>query len=60
MIFDIKNFHSSVSKKLLDDSLNFRWQHLQIKGEGFNFIENKKMTTLQQGNSVAKEKHQSF
>ena len=31
MIFDIKDFYSSLSKKLLDDSINFARQHVQIK-----------------------------
>ena len=37
MIFDIKDFYSSISKKLLDDSINFTRQHVQIiKREDFN------------------------
>ena len=31
MIFDIKEFYSSVSKKPLDDSTNLAQQHVQIK-----------------------------
>ena len=31
MIFDIKDFYSSISKTLLDDSINFARQHVQIK-----------------------------
>ena len=39
MIFDIKDFYSSISKKLLDDSINFGWQHVQINREDFNVIQ---------------------
>ena len=39
MIFDIKEFHSSISKKLLDDSINFTRQHLQTKREDFSIIQ---------------------
>ena len=38
MIFDIEDFHSSISKKLLDDSINFAQQHVQIKREDFSII----------------------
>ena len=34
MIFD----YSSISKKLLDDSINFVWQHVQVKRENVNII----------------------
>ena len=33
MMFDIKDFYSSISKKLLDDSINFARQHVRIKRE---------------------------
>ena len=39
MIFDIKDFYSSVTKKLLDDSINFARQHVQIKREDFSIIQ---------------------
>ena len=61
MIFDIKYFYSSISKKLLDDSIKFARQHMQIKKEDLSIIQHaRKSTPLQQGNSVAKEKHQPF
>ena len=39
MIFDLKDFYSSISKKLLDDTINFAQQHVQIKREDFNIIQ---------------------
>ena len=39
MIFDIKDFYSSITKKLLDDSINFARQHVQIKREDFSIIQ---------------------
>ena len=39
MTFDIKDFYSSISKKLLDDSINFARQHVQIKREDFSNIQ---------------------
>ena len=39
MILNIKDFHSSINKKLLDYYINFVWQHIQIKGENFNTIQ---------------------
>ena len=38
MIFDMKDFYCSISKKLLDDSINFARQHVQIKIEDFSII----------------------
>ena len=38
MIFDIKDFYSSISEKLLDDSINFARQRVQIKREDFSII----------------------
>ena len=55
MIFDIKGFYSSISKKLLDDSINFAQQHVQIKRRFQYYPSRKKITLLQQGNSVAKD-----
>ena len=40
MIFDIKDFYSSISKKLLDNSINFARQQVQIKREDFSIIQN--------------------
>ena len=37
MMFDIKDFHSSISKKLSDDSINFARQHVQR--EDFNITQ---------------------
>ena len=31
MIFDVKDYYSSISKKLLDDSINLAEQHIQLK-----------------------------
>ena len=42
MIFDIKDFYSSISKKLLADSINFVRQHVQIKREDFGIIQHAK------------------
>ena len=39
MIFDIKDFYSLISKKLLHDSINFLQQHVQIKREDFSIIQ---------------------
>ena len=39
MIFDIKNFYTSISKYLLDYSINFARPHVQIKREDFNIIQ---------------------
>ena len=38
MIFDIKDFYSSISEKLLDDAIHFARQHVQIKREDFRII----------------------
>ena len=46
MIFDIKDFYSSISKKLLDDSINFARQHVQIKREDFNVIQHARQSLL--------------
>ena len=45
MIFDIKDFYSSISKKLLDDCINFARQHAQIK-EYFNIIQHARKLLL--------------
>ena len=46
MIFDIKDFYSSISRKLLDDSINFARQHVQIKREDFNIIQHARKSLL--------------
>ena len=46
MIFDIKDFYSSISKKLLDDSINFTRQHVQIKREDFSIIQHTRKLLL--------------
>ena len=39
VIFDTKDFYFSISKKLLDDSINFLQQHVQIKREDFSIFQ---------------------
>ena len=51
MIFDIKDFYSSISKKLLDDSINFARQHVKIKREDFNIIQSRKEILWQMKNT---------
>ena len=46
MIFDVKDYYSSISKKLLDDSINLAEQHIQIKREDFNIIQHTRKTLL--------------
>ena len=46
MTFDITEFYSSISKKLLDDSINFAQQHVQIKREDFNIIQQTRKSLL--------------
>ena len=46
MVFDIKDFYSSVSKKLLDDSINFARQHVQLKREDFSMIQHTRKSLL--------------
>ena len=46
MIFDIKDFYSSISKKLLDDSFNFARQHVQIKREDSSIIQRRRKSLL--------------
>ena len=46
MTFDITEFYSSISKKLLDDSINFAQQHKQIKREDFNIIQQTRKSLL--------------
>ena len=49
VIFHIKDIYSSISKKLLDDSVNFTWQHVQIKREDFNIMQHSFATTKFRG-----------
>ena len=46
MIIDIKHFYSSISKKLLDNSIKFAWHHLQLKREYFNIIQHARKSFL--------------
>ena len=46
MMFQVKGFHSLISKKLLDDSINFVRQHAQMKGENFNINHNSRKSLL--------------
>ena len=46
MIFDIKDFYASISKKLLHDSINFALQHVQIKREDFSIIQHARKSLL--------------
>ena len=46
MIFDIKDFYSSISKKLLDGSINFARQHVQIKKKDFSIIQHARKSLL--------------
>ena len=46
MIFDIKDFYSSISKNLLDDSINFARQDVQIKREDFSIIQHTRKSLL--------------
>ena len=46
MIFDVKDYYSSIRKKLLDDSINLTGQHIQIKREDFNIIQHTRKTLL--------------
>ena len=46
MVFDIKDFYSSISQKLLDDSMNFERQHVQIKKEDFSIIQHARKSLL--------------
>lgn len=60
MIFDITEFYSSISKKLLDDSINFAQQHVQIKREDFNIIQHAKKSLLHNKKSRGKRKTPNF
>ena len=74
MIFDIEKFYSSISKKLLDDFINlqifqrtfkyynvtFKYQRTNKKRRFQYYPTRKKITPLQQGNSLAKEKLKPF
>ena len=46
MILDIKDFYSSISEKLLDDSITFARQHVQIKKEDFSIIQHARKPLL--------------
>ena len=46
MIFDIKVFYSSINKKLLDDSISFTRQRVQIKRQDFSIIQHARKSHL--------------
>ena len=46
MIFDINQFYSSISKKLLDDSINFARQYIQTKRRDFSIIQHARKLVL--------------
>ena len=46
MIIDIKYFYSSISKKLLDNSIKFARHHLQLKREYFIIIQHARKSFL--------------
>ena len=46
MMFQVKGFHSSINKKLVDDSINFVRQQVQIKGENFNINQHSRKSLL--------------
>ena len=46
MIFDIKDFYSSITKKLLHDSINFARQHVQIKRKDLRIIQHARKSLL--------------
>ena len=46
MMFQVKGFHSSINKKLVDDSINFVRQQVQIKGEKFNINQHSRKSLL--------------
>ena len=45
-MFDIKDLYSPISKKLLDDSIYFAWQHVHIKKEDFNIVQHARKSLL--------------
>ena len=60
MIFNIKDFYSSISKKLLDDVINFSQQHIQIKRENFSIIQHARKSLLHNKEVLLQKKHQPF
>ena len=61
MIFDKKrHLFLNKQKKLLDDSINFALLHVQIKREDFSINQHAIKSLLQEGNSMAKGRHQTF
>ena len=59
MIFDIKDFYPSITKKLIDNVFSFAQQHVQIKREEVTIIQHASKSP-QRENSVVKEKLQLF
>ena len=60
MIFNIKEFYSSISKKLLDDFINFSQQHIQIKRENFSIIQHARKSLLYNKEVLLQKKRQPF
>ena len=60
MKFDIKDFHSSISRKLLDSTKLRTVARANKKRRFHAYPTRKKTTPLQPENSLAKEKHQPF
>ena len=60
MIFDTKDLYSSISKKLLDDSIDFARQHVQIKREDFSIILHARKSLLYNKEISWQKKHQLF
>ena len=46
MIFHIKDFYSSITKKLSDCFINFTRQHVQIKRQDFNIMQHARKSLL--------------
>ena len=60
MILDIKDFYSSISKKLLDDSIKFAGQHVQIKRKDFSIIQRARKSLLYNKENRGKRKTPTF
>ena len=46
MMSKVKDYHSSISKKLLDNSINFVHQHVQIKREDLSILQHARKSLL--------------
>lgn len=58
MTFSIKDFYSQISKRLLDNAINLHDSTYKGKEKKQILSNTHKITAVQQGKSVAKEKHQ--